>query len=186
MMEVDNLAATPGPDGVFRERLDRMRPLVENCVDVVRNISLLLRPSMLDDLGLVAALEWQAREVAKRSSLTVDIVEKNVSDTLPEEYKTCVYRVVQEALNNCSKHARAKNVRIIVRQELERLLLTIEDDGKGFDVHRVRGLGLIGMSERVTHLSGTFEAESQEGRGTRLRIELPLASGHIQADQTAL
>jgi signal transduction histidine kinase len=182
LMEVDHLAATLGPDGIFRERLDRMRPLVENCVNVVRNISLLLRPSMLDDLGLVAALEWQAREVAKRSSLTVDIVEKNVSDTLPEEYKTCVYRVVQEALSNCSKHARAKRVRIIVRQELERLLLTIEDDGKGFDVHRVRGLGLIGMSERVTHLSGTFEAKSQEGRGTLLRIELPLASGHFQAD----
>jgi len=184
LMEVDHLTATPGPDGVSRECLDRMRPLVENCVNVVRNISLLLRPSMLDDLGLVAALEWQAREVAKRSSLTVDIVEKNVSDTLPEEYKTCVYRVVQEALSNCSKHASAKSVRIIVCQELERLLLTIEDDGKGFDVHRVRGLGLIGMSERVTHLSGTFQAKSQEGRGTLLRIELPLASEHIQADQT--
>ena len=185
LMEVDNLGTTLGADGVFREGLDRMRPLVENCVGLVRNISLLLRPSMLDDLGLVAALEWQAREVAKRSSLTVDIVEKNVSDTLPEEYKTCVYRVVQEALSNCSKHARAKKVRIIVRQELERLLLTIEDDGKGFDVHRVRGLGLIGMSERVTHLRGTFEAKSQEGCGTLLRIELPLASGHIQADRTA-
>ncbi len=185
LMDVDNLATTLGADGVFRERLDRMKPLVENCVNVVRNISLLLRPSMLDDLGLVAALQWQAREVAKRSSLTVDIVEKNVSDTLPEKYRTCVYRVVQEALSNCSKHARAKRVRIIVRQELERLLLTIEDDGRGFDVHRVRGLGLIGMSERVTHLSGTFEVESEEGRGTLLRIELPLVSGHIQADQTA-
>jgi signal transduction histidine kinase len=184
LMEVDHLG-TLGPDGVFRERLDRVRPLVENCVNVVRNISLLLRPSMLDDLGLVAALEWQAREVAKRSGLTVDIAEKNVSDTLPEEYRTCVYRVVQEALSNCSKHARAKKVRIVVRQELERLLLTIEDDGKGFDVHRVRGLGLIGISERVTHLSGTFEAKSQEGRGTLLRIELPLASGHIRAGQTA-
>jgi signal transduction histidine kinase len=183
LMEVDNLAATPGPDGVFRERLDRMRPLAENCVSVVRNISLLLRPSMLDDLGLVAALEWQAREVAKRSSLTIDIVEKNVSDSLPEEYKTCVCRVVQEALSNCSKHARAKSVRIVVRQELERLLLTIEDDGKGFDVRRARGLGLIGMSERVTHLSGTFEAKSQQGRGTLLRIELPLAGGHIRTDR---
>lgn len=185
LMEVDNLAATPGPDGTFRERLDRMRPLAENCVDVIRNISLLLRPSMLDDLGLVAALEWQAREVAKRSNLRVDIAEKNVSDTLPEEYKTCVYRVVQEALSNCSKHARAKSVRIVVRQELERLLLTIEDDGKGFDVHRVRGLGLVGMSERVTHLSGTFEAKSQEGRGTLLRIELPLANGHLLGGSSA-
>src|SRR5437667_777242 len=163
LMDVDNLAATLGADGIFRERLDRMKPLVENCVNVVRNISLLLRPSMLDDLGLVAALEWQAREVAKRSGLTVDIVEKNVSDNLPEEYRTCVYRVVQEALSNCSRHAHAKSVRIAVCQEFERLLLTVADDGKGFDVHRVRGLGLIGMSERVTHLRGTFEAESQEG-----------------------
>jgi signal transduction histidine kinase len=185
LMDVDNLATTLAADGVFRERLDRMKPLVENCVDAVRNISLLLRPSMLDDWGLAAALEWQAREVAKRSGLTVDIVEKDVSDNLPEEYRTCVYRVVQEALSDCSKHAGAKRVRIIVRQELERLLLTIEDDGKGFDVHRVRGLGLIGMSERVTHLNGTFEAKSQEGRGTLLRIELPLASGHIQPDHTA-
>ena len=185
LMDVDNLATTSGADGVFRERVDRMKPLVENCVNVVRNISLLLRPSMLDDLGLVAALQWQAREVAKRSSLTVDIVEKNVSDNLPEEYRTCVYRVVQEALSNCSKHAHAKSVRIAVRQELERLLLTIADDGKGFDVHRVRGLGLMGMSERVTHLSGTFVIESREGHGTLLRIELPLASEHIQADQTA-
>ncbi len=185
LMDVDNLATTLGADGVVRERLDRMKPLVENCVDAVRNISLLLRPSMLDDLGLAAALEWQTREVAKRSGLTVDIVEKDVSDNLPEEYRACVYRVVQEALSNCSKHSGAKRVRIIVRQELERLLLTIEDDGKGFDVHRVRGLGLIGMSERVTHLNGTFEAKSQEGRGTLLRIELPLASGHIQPDHTA-
>ena len=73
----------------------------------------------------------------------------------------------------------------MIRQESERLLLTIEDDGKGFDVHRVRGLGLIGMSERVTHLSGTFDIESLEGRGTLLRIELPLASGYVQEDQTA-
>ena len=114
----------------------------------------------------------------------MDIVEKNVSHTLPEEYKTCVYRVVQEALSNCSKHAGAKRVRIVVRQELEKLLLTIEYDGKGFDVHRVRGLGLIGMAERVTHLSGTFEAKSQEGHGTLLRIELPLAGGYTQEDRT--
>lgn len=184
LMEVDNLAATLGSNGVLRERLDRMKPLAENCVNVVRNISLLLRPSMLDDLGLVAALEWQAREVAKRGGLKVEIVEKNVSDNLPEEYRTCVYRVVQEALSNCSKHAQAKSVRIAVRQESERLLLTITDDGKGFDVHRVRGLGLMGMSERVTHLSGRFEVESQQGHGTLLRIELPLADRHAQVAQT--
>ena len=186
LLDVDNVATTVGGDGVFRERLDAMKPLVENCVNVVRNISLLLRPSMLDDLGLVAALEWQAREVGKRSGLKVDIVEKNVSDNLPEEYRTCVYRVVQEALNNCSKHAHAKCVRIAVRQEFKRLLLTIADDGSGFDVHHVRGLGLMGMSERVTHLSGTFEVESQKGYGTRLQIELPLTDRLARADETTV
>jgi signal transduction histidine kinase len=183
LMDVEHVAMSPDAGGVLRERLDRMKPLVENCVNVVRNISLLLRPSMLDDLGLVAALEWQAREVAKRSGLRVDVVEHNVSDQLPDEYRTCVYRVVQEALSNCSKHSHAKSVRITVRQELKRLLLTVEDDGSGFNAHRVRGLGLAGMSERVTHLGGTFGVESQEGRGTLLRIELPLTRRNAVANQ---
>jgi signal transduction histidine kinase len=183
LMDVEHVAMSPDAGGVLRERLDRMKPLVENCVNVVRNISLLLRPSMLDDLGLVAALEWQAREVAKRSGLRLDVVEHNVSDQLPDEYRTCVYRVVQEALSNCSKHSRAKSVRITVRQELKRLLLTVEDDGSGFNAHRVRGLGLVGMSERVTRLGGTFGVESQEGRGTLLRIELPLTRRDAVANQ---
>jgi signal transduction histidine kinase len=182
LMEVEHVAMSPDAGGVLRERLDRMKPLVENCVNVVRNISLLLRPSMLDDLGLVAALEWQAREVAKRSSLAVDVLEHNVSDTLPDEFRTCVYRVVQEALSNCSKHSQAKCVRIMVRQESKRLLLTVQDDGRGFNAHRVRGLGLVGMSERVAHLGGTFAIESQDGRGTLLRIELPLPRHGAAAD----
>jgi signal transduction histidine kinase len=134
-----------------------------------------LRPSMLDDLGLVAALEWQAREARKRAGLAVDFTEENVSDALPEEHKTCVYRLVQEALNNCLKHAAATRLRIVLRQEPNRLVLHVQDDGRGFDSKRIRGVGLLGMSERVHHLSGTFEIESEEGRGTRLRVTLPLA-----------
>src|ERR1700720_4591844 len=84
------------------------------------------------------------------------IVEENVSDKLPEEHKTCVYRIVQEALNNCSKHAYAKNVRVVVRQQLGHLHLSIEDDGKGFDPKLARGLGLIGMNERVSQLGGVL------------------------------
>jgi signal transduction histidine kinase len=175
LMDIDNLRTVPGAGCVFQQGLKKIKTLLENTLNVIRNMSLLLRPSMLDDLGLVAALEWQAREVTKRAGLLVDLVEKDVSDTLPEEYKTCVYRVVQEALSNCSKHAHARKVRIVVHQDAERLVLNIQDDGKGFDSLRVRGLGLIGMSERVTHLSGTFEIESNEGIGTQLRIELPLA-----------
>ena len=79
---------------------------------VVRNMALLLRPSMLDDLGLVPALRWQAREVSKRTSMEVSVAAELASDDLPDEYKTCIYRVVQEALHNCSRHAHATRVQI--------------------------------------------------------------------------
>ena len=161
-------------EGVFRQGLQNMKMLAENCVNGVRNMALLLRPSMLDNLGLVAALEWQAREVSKRTGMLVDTMEENVSENLPEEYKTCVYRIVQEALNNCSKHAYAKNVRVVVRQEPNHLRVSIEDDGKGFDTSRVRGLGLVGMNERVSQLGGVLKVESDPARGTCLRVDLPL------------
>lgn len=186
LMDVGNLAAAaPWADGAFRQRLENIKTLAENSVNAVRNMSLLLRPSMLDDLGLVAALEWQAREVTKRTGMLVELVEENVSDTLPEDYKTCLYRVVQEALHNASQHARARSVRVVVRQEPTRLLLTVQDDGKGFDTRRVRGLGLIGMAERVSHLDGAFQIDSQPGRGALVRVELPLAGEALPADRVA-
>jgi signal transduction histidine kinase len=174
LIDVENLTEMSSGRGAFREGLQKIRALAENCVEEVRNMALLLRPSMLDDLGLVAALDWQAREVSKRTGMLVDTVDENVSDNLPEEYKTCVYRIVQEALNNCSKHAYAKNARVAVRQEHNRLYVSIEDDGKGFDARRVRGLGLVGMNERVSQLGGMLRIESDPARGTRLQVDLPL------------
>jgi signal transduction histidine kinase len=177
LLDVENLTEMSIDDGgVLRKGLQKIKTLAENCVNEVRNMALLLRPSMLDDLGLVAALEWQAREVSKRTGMLVDTVEEHVSDNLPEEHKTCVYRIVQEALNNCSKHAYAKNVRVVVRQEPKHLRVSIEDDGKGFDPSRVRGLGLVGMSERVSQLGGVLKVDSDPTRGTCLRVDLPLPS----------
>jgi signal transduction histidine kinase len=148
---------------------------VEGSIRVVRNMSLLLRPSMLDDLGLVPALEWQAREVSKRSGLWVQVDAATVSEELPEEHKTCVYRIVQEALHNCVQHAAAHNVKITVAQESAALRLAIEDDGKGFQPARQKGMGLLGMQERVTHLGGIFAIDSAPANGTTLRVVLPLA-----------
>jgi signal transduction histidine kinase len=141
---------------------------------VVRNMALLLRPSMLDDLGLVPALEWQAREVSKRSGIRVKVDATNVAEELPEEHKTCVYRVVQEALHNCVQHAAAHNVKITVDQQPTTLRLAIEDDGKGFAPQKERGMGLLGIQERVSHLGGAFSIDSSPGRGTALRVLLPL------------
>ncbi|HEX5230285.1 MAG TPA: ATP-binding protein, partial [Bryobacteraceae bacterium] len=133
------------------------------------------RPSMLDDFGLVPALDWQAREIGKRTGLRVQVASE-ISDDLPEEHKTCVYRVVQEALNNCAQHAQASVVQVVVRRQVGEIVLTVQDDGSGFDPERVRGLGLLGMEERVRHLGGTFQIDSRPGRGTLLRVTLPLAA----------
>ena len=185
LMDVEHLSAIPGKDGAYRQALENIKTLAENSVNEVRNMSLLLRPSMLDDLGLVAALEWQAREISKRTGMLVDLAEENVSDSLPEEHKTCVYRIVQEALNNCSKHAYAKHVQVTIRQEPDRLSLTIQDDGKGFDPVRARGLGLVGMTERVSQLNGILKVDSVAGRGTSLRVDLPLVSASENRDRVA-
>jgi signal transduction histidine kinase len=176
LVELGNLSAAlaGGSSGELRGHVDVIKKLAENSVNVVRNMALLLRPSMLDDLGLVPALQWQAREVSKRTGMRVDIAAKNVSDHLPEEHKTCIYRVVQEALHNCSKHAGAHMVRVTVHEEDARLLLAIQDDGRGFESQMERGMGLLGMEERVTHLRGSFQVDSKSGQGTLLSIELPL------------
>ena len=94
---------------------------------------------------------------------------------LPEEHKTCIYSVVQEALNNVVKHAQASAVQVRLQREDGQLDLTVQDDGTGFDAERVRGLGLLGMEERVNHLGGVFTIDSQPGRGTVLSINLPVA-----------
>ena len=159
------------------KHLETIKGLVENTVRMVRNMSLLLRPSMLDDLGLIPALQWQAREVSRRTCMDVTVSTDLVSDDLPDEYKTCIYRVVQEALHNCSAHSQATAVRIKVEQELERLTLSIRDNGKGFDVKQSKGLGLLGIEERAAHLGGKCQIHSKLGSGTTLAIELPFRAG---------
>lgn len=175
LVELHNLSAAieSRPPDHSRGQIEVIRGLVENTVRVIRNMSLLLRPSMLDDLGLVPALRWQAREVSKRTGMDVSIATDSVPDSLPDDYKTCIYRVVQEALHNCSRHSNATTVRIRVRQQPGALLFSIQDDGRGFDITQSKGLGLIGIEERVTHLGGTLSVHSAEGNGTVLSVELP-------------
>jgi signal transduction histidine kinase len=177
LMEIGNLnAVLPDESPELRMHLDSIKKLAENSVKVVRNMALLLRPSMLDDLGLLPALQWQAREVSRRTGIEIDVAADNVADDLPEDHKTCIYRVVQEALHNCARHSGARLVRLRVMQQDNKIVLTIEDDGRGFDSRVVRGMGLLGMEERITHLGGSFTVDSKPGQGATLHIELPLAA----------
>jgi signal transduction histidine kinase len=181
LVELRNLSkglAVQSADQLSRH-VETIKGLVENTVRTVRNMSLLLRPSMLDDLGLIPALEWQAREVSRQTCINVTVSTDLVSDHLPDEYKTCIYRVVQEALHNCSSHSHATAVRIKVLQEPKRLTLSIQDNGRGFDVKHSKGLGLLGIQERVTHLGGKFEIHSEAGSGTVLAVELPFVEQNI-------
>jgi signal transduction histidine kinase len=177
LMEAGNAAARVPPDSAeVRRHVDSIKRLAEASVNVIRNMTLLLRPSMLDDFGLVPALEWQAREVSKRTGLRVHVAAGESADDLSDALKTCIYRVVQEALHNCARHSQAKSVKVVVEQKPSKIILTVEDDGRGFDSSRVRGLGLVGMEERVHHLGGVFRIRSAPGGGTRVAVELPLAS----------
>jgi signal transduction histidine kinase len=161
-------------DAASLQSLDNIRKFADSSVNSIRDIALLLRPSMLDDLGLIPALEWQAREIARRSGIHVKVVAEDAPDVLPDDMRTCVYRVVQEALQNVSRHSRAASAVVTVRQEAGSLLLSVEDDGCGFDPEKTRGLGVLGMQERVRQLGGRFDLQSAPGKGTALRVTLPI------------
>jgi signal transduction histidine kinase len=178
LVELRNLSAAQAAHSEEHSHrlVETIRGLVENTVRVVRNMALLLRPSMLDDLGLVPALKWQARECSKRTSMDVSVAAELGSDNLPDDYKTCIYRVVQEALHNCARHSQAKTARITVRQMPDRLRLTIQDDGLGFDPSQTKGLGLLGIQERAARLGGVCAVHSTPGAGTILSVELPFPS----------
>jgi signal transduction histidine kinase len=175
LVEVGRLAAlVPSENTQIKDHVDKIKSVAETTVQTVRNIALLLRPSMLDDLGLMAALEWQGREVSRRSEMEVEVQSEDVSEKIPDEYRICIYRMVQEALNNAARHSSAKNARVTVEQTANKILVCVFDDGRGFDPQRVRGLGILGMEERVRRLGGIFTIDSRPGRGTTLKAQFPL------------
>ena len=174
LMETEGAACAENPAEIH-EHLASIRTMAEKTVNEVRDLALLLRPSMLDDFGLVPALRWQAREMAKRTGLHVVVQADDSVDGLPDEHQTCIYRLVQEALNNSSRHASARNVEVVVTRNGHRVAFSVRDDGAGFDPRLVRGLGLLGMEERVRRLGGLVRIDSQPGRGTMVAAELPVA-----------
>jgi signal transduction histidine kinase len=148
--------------------------MAENTAGTVRNISLLLRPSMLDDLGLVPALHWLAREFSRTTPLHVEVVAAGLNRSVPDDHKTCIYRVVQETLRNASRHAGAQQAKISVEERGDTLQVSIQDDGRGFEPRAEKGVGILGMEERIARLGGKFRIDSHLGRGTTVTFELPL------------
>ncbi len=158
-----------------------LRMLAAQTLDEVHRLATELRPSVLDDLGLVAAMEKYAKEFSIKMNINVDTHVGGLRGLrLPSDIEVTVYRIVQEALTNVAKYARAKNVSVVLRYRDSSLVAIIEDDGIGFDVNGIltsqnkEKLGLFGMYERASIIGGRLSIESQLGSGTTIYLEVHL------------
>ncbi len=161
-------------------RIAAVRELAEGCLAEVREMARLLRPQMLDDLGLAPTLRWLARTVEKRTGVTVELEHVGSEDPADPEAETLAFRVVQEALTNVVRHAGVSSARVRVERRPESILLSVEDRGRGFDADAVlegrdeeRGFGVRAMRDRIQSFDGQFRLRSAPG-GTTLEAEIPL------------
>jgi two-component system sensor histidine kinase UhpB len=164
-----------------RKKLIETSLLVDETLEHVRELSHALRPTMLDELGLVPTLRWYVTRYAERLGIQVELEAVGLEERLPTEIETALYRIAQEALTNIAKHAQARHVQLRLSYQASQVTASIEDDGIGFDVQKKMtvdatgsGAGLFGMRERVAVLGGSFTIQSRPERGTRLFIELPI------------
>jgi signal transduction histidine kinase len=173
------LAAWPGE--ASRERLTEARTLTVRTLEELHRLIFDLRPSVLDDLGLLSAIRWYAERHLEPRGIAVRCEFAGFGSRLMPELETALFRVTQEAITNIAKHSGAETVLIQCLQRDDRISIEIEDDGKGFDpaslpppAARERGLGLLGMRERIELFGGTLELDSSPGRGTRIVVNVPV------------
>ena len=178
-MELGNLERTHATNaGDPAPHLEQAKKLAESTLRTTRDIAMGLRPAMLDLLGLGPALEWQTREFARRYDTPIHLAVDGDLKHLSDRQRTYLYRIVQEGLTNCARHAKAKNIRVQLQEANGRLAVAIEDDGVGFKQEGgvAYGLGLLGITERVRELCGQVSIDSTPGKGTRISVVLPLAA----------
>ncbi len=157
--------------------LGKVRDGLVGISEDVHAISYSLHPSFLEDLGLVEALQVECSKFTEQSSIQVDLAERDLPAAIPRDVTLCLFRIVQEALRNVERHARASSVEVSVHGDDDGIYLLVRDDGIGIDPSLEReqpGLGLVSMRERTDMLAGTFEIDSRPGQGTALLAFLPL------------
>ncbi len=167
----------PEGDKVLHEKVEGMLALIDDTVKTVRRISSELRPGILDDMGLIAALEWQSSEFEKRNGISCTFTTNLSELPVSQELATGIFRVYQEALTNITRHAHATGVKARLEVNAKNILLTIIDDGKGFDMQEARlkkTLGIVGMKERAIMLGGQLTITSEKEVGTAVMLRIPL------------
>jgi signal transduction histidine kinase len=169
-----------------KEQVGRIEELLNQVEKQLRRYSHELRPTVLDDLGWIPAIRFLAEGVSKRANLSIQI-KTTIAGRLPGPTEIALYRIVQEALTNAAKHSKASRVWIRIGRKNRIFCCSIEDDGVGFDVRAVesdckrRGLGLIGMQERLNAIGGTLSIDSEPGRGTKILIRLPTEASNASS-----
>ncbi|HTR29222.1 MAG TPA: GAF domain-containing protein [Puia sp.] len=164
-------------DAIVKERINGVLSMLTEMIHSIRRISTQLRPSVLDDLGLIEALKWQVRDFQKRTGIPVQFECSEDTLKLEPTVTTGLFRIFQESLTNIARHSEATAVLARLFVEDGRLILTIVDNGRGFDPASAKTrktLGLLGMKERMFMMKGTYEIDSQPGKGTHLRFSVPL------------
>lgn len=163
-------------DENVKQKLKDLLELMDSTVKTVRRISSELRPSLLDDMGLVPAMEWHLKEFEKRASVKTQFKMPSKELSLPDAVKTGLFRIFQESLTNVARHANAKKVDINLQVEKGKILLSIKDDGKGFEMEKAKAkktLGILGMQERSFMMGGNYEVKSKPGKGTNVIVSVP-------------
>jgi signal transduction histidine kinase len=170
--------------GALLERLRELLPMADAMISAVRQIGTELRPGILDVLGLVAALEWQAQEFQKRTGIRCEFISEQRDIPLHPEASTALFRICQEALTNASRHAHATQVHLGLREEAGTLVLTVGDNGVGITEQNLAyrtSLGLLGMRERALRLGGEVAIVGRRREGTTVTVRLPLSQAISQA-----
>jgi PAS domain S-box-containing protein len=161
-------------------KTEAMHKLVDNTIEKVQEISAELRPGVLDDLGLSAALEWQASEFENRTGISCEFSSDPEDIILSPDRSIAIFRVFQETLTNVARHAQATKVKVKLRKQDDKLVLRVEDNGKGIEKKQIlnaESFGLIGMKERAQTLGGTVKITGSPGKGTKVLASIPLVGG---------
>ncbi len=168
----------------LKKTISPTQRLVEKSVNIVHRFARELRPTLLDDLGLIPALHSFMNEFTKRTGIHIGFTASAGLERLDSARRTVLYRVAQSALTNVAQHAQASRVKVSIRKLRDAIRMEIRDDGKSFEVERVlfakrhTRLGLLGMRERAEMVGGSFGVESAPGKGTTIRAQIPLSNGN--------
>jgi signal transduction histidine kinase len=164
----------------IHERLSAMQAQIDSAIGTIRRIATELRPAVLDDLGLLSALEWQAREFERRPAVKVTFTASGEEVAVNRPYATAVFRICQELLTNIARHAQTSTVEVSLAATVGALVLEVRDDGRGISQAEragVNSLGLLGIRERAAALGGAFVIKGERGKGTVARVVLPAPTG---------